>query len=195
MTIMKQIFYWLAIIVFSIIWSTLLTRFIHWYAAKDRIRAHRKLASRYDEIEAQFKETFRLMGELFGRSSVISYARMASGKSTIHIDCRHCGQKNRLREGIDRAHCGACKKSLVLEDNEKMREGRMVPQESPDGERHLGLPGREQRPRLRAGTRGRLSTLRRIVAQVASAWSRHHASTRSQRVLQPPERHQAPLAA
>lgn len=57
--------------------------------------------------EEQFKETFDLMEELFGKSSKISTDGLH-----MYVVCRHCDKKNRLRAGIEGANCGSCKRSL-----------------------------------------------------------------------------------
>lgn len=64
--------------------------------------------------------TSNLLGELFGPNARLAFIKVRGKPEEIHVACRHCGQRNRLFKRIEGAICGACKKQLCLQRNEKV---------------------------------------------------------------------------
>lgn len=70
---------------------------------------------------AAFERTFDILSELFGPRSNLSCVRTRGELSEIHVECRHCGQRNRLyrQRPLMTAICGACKKHLCVQPGER----------------------------------------------------------------------------
>lgn len=77
----------------------------------------KKIKPHPDDSMQKILDGTEIMHTLFGPRVNITTRTTAEGR-VVGIECRKCGQENRLVRGFDGAVCGKCKHPLVVQNNE-----------------------------------------------------------------------------
>lgn len=84
-----------------------------------RGKGWRKPAEDDEEIEGAFEDAFDAMDHL--NVSSVEKVHTSAG-AVMHVRCKSCGQKNRLKKGFRNYQCGRCKNPFMSDPEVESKE-------------------------------------------------------------------------